>query len=155
MADKEILDIAERAATKLRNAIIIKIGSNIPPPNAPSTLEAKKPKNKTLFDSGHLLGSIETKVMLHTDDQINIEVGVFDPETAVYALANEYGADIPRRHDNRTMESGVAEGNVNEGTFHLPERSFLRSSYDENVDRIMAEMQDEILDYLEKELNKI
>lgn len=49
-------------AAKAKADVQAKIRSNIPPPNASSTLEKKKPKTKTLIDSGQLLQSITYEV---------------------------------------------------------------------------------------------
>lgn len=138
----------------LRNQIIMKVKSSVPPENAPSTLEAKSPRTTTLIDSGGMIGSLTYQV---TDlgDRIIAEVGIFDKEMAKIALANEYGARIPKPAAKQQLLSGAMKSDLNEGDFTIiPERSFLRSTYDENVDRIMTKLQDDVLDLLEKDLLK-
>lgn len=122
--DQELIDIVEDAANELKTAVISKITSNLPPPDAESTLRGKAPKTLTLIDTGNLLGSVETRITVNTDDKVTAEAGIFDEEIAVYALANEYGTNT------------------------IPERSFLRSAYDENSDRLLSEMEQKVLDYL-------
>lgn len=152
--DAAFKDAVEEACTDLRNAIIVKIKSSVPPENAPSTLAAKAPKTTTLVDSGGLLGSI-TYEIVDAGDMITAEVGVFDKNMAKIALANEFGAKIPKPKTKERLASGAKKEDLNEGDYIIiPERSFLRSTYDENVDRIMTKLQDNVLDLLEKELLK-
>lgn len=124
--DKDILDVVERAAIQIENAVKEKILSDIQPPNSPMTIALKK-SSKTLIDSGAMLGSV-THQPNETDD--GFLIGIFDPIIAEYALENEFGD-----HEH-------------------PERSFLRSAFDENVDRICSNASDEITDLLIKKLGK-
>jgi hypothetical protein len=99
---------------ELRDAIVLKILSNIPPPNAPSTIKAKG-SSSTLIDTGHLLASIDVEVVEETEDSMTLNVGVLDPDTAEIAIVHEFGS-----------EDG-----------HIPERSFERSAYDTEIDGIV------------------
>jgi hypothetical protein len=127
--DSNIVTMVEDATIDLRNEIVKKINSNIPPPNAESTLAKKKPKTHTLVDTGVMINSVEWKVT-DTGDNIIAEAGIFDENVAEYALANEYGTPT------------------------IPARSFLRTSWDESKDRILSDLENNVLDYLEKELIK-
>jgi hypothetical protein len=51
----------------IKTSIQAKIRSNIPPPNAPSTIAAKGGKDKTLINTGQLLNSINYEV--HRDGE--------------------------------------------------------------------------------------
>ena len=77
----------------------------------PATI-ARKGSSKPLFDKGHLLQQIDIK----QETNGSVEVGVFNgPEERAYiALIHEYGA--PKRN--------------------IPERSFMRSAYNENKDKM-------------------
>jgi hypothetical protein len=123
--DKEILDILERSAIQMENKIKEKILSNIPPPNVEETIR-RKGSSSTLIDTGAMLNSVTHRLM---ESQEEFEIGIFDEEILRYALINEFG-----------------EGNT-------PERSFLRSSWDENIDQITRECASEIADVLIKKLS--
>jgi len=118
--DKTFLHYVEDACNDLKTKIHEKIVSDIPPPNAESTLERKAPKTHTLIDTGELLGSITYKIS-NTEDTIIGEVGIFEEKLLERALANEYGTD------------------------RIPARSFLRSTYDENIDKILNKLQENFL----------
>jgi hypothetical protein len=120
--DKEILDILERGAIDMENKIKEKILSGVQPENAPSTIKAKG-SSHTLIDTGALLGSIGHELEESGEEFI---VGIM--EILRYGLINEFG-----------------EGNT-------PERSFLRSTYDQEIDRITRDMSNEIADVLIKRL---
>jgi hypothetical protein len=127
--DKEIVDIVEIEAIHLRNKIVQKIlqGKGIPPPNAPSTI-AKKGSDHTLVDTSEMVSSGITWKIMASSDKVTAEVGVLDEEIAKRALANELGY-----------------GNI-------PERSFLRSTFDENNDQVLKTLSNLILDHLENSL---
>jgi len=106
--------ILEMAGEELAGAIIKKINSNIPPPNKPATIKHKG-SSKTLIDSGDMVGSIAWRMKKENPYEIECEVGIFDETIAEYARAHEFG---------------YPPGNI-------PERSFLRSTCDEEGDRIL------------------
>jgi hypothetical protein len=118
--DKIFLQCVEEACNDLKTKIHEKIVSDIPPPNAESTLRRKAPKTQTLVNTGELLGSITYRISDMGDTVIG-EVGVFKEKLVKRALANEYGTD------------------------RIPARSFLRSTYDENIDRILNKLQEDFL----------
>ncbi|HOL44375.1 MAG TPA: hypothetical protein PK659_09005 [Methanothrix sp.] len=117
--DDELAEIILNAAMDLRNEIVKKINSNIPPPNKPSTIK-QKGSSKTLVDTGNMINSVDMQLIKSGADDIEVAVGIFDPGVAIYALANEYGTDT------------------------IPSRSFMRSAYDENIDRILDQMASEV-----------
>jgi hypothetical protein len=123
--DKEILDILERSAIDMENCIKTKILSGVPPPDSPETIR-RKGSSATLIDSGAMLGAVTHRLM---ESQEEFEIGIFDETILSYALINEFG-----------------EGNT-------PERSFLRSSWDENIDQITRDCASEIADVLIKRLS--
>jgi len=85
-------DEMEEAAKRLKDALVARIDSGVPPPNAPSTVK-RKGHDHTLIDTGEFKNSIEIKV-----GPDSFEVGVFDPEVADRAFMNEHGtAYIPAR----------------------------------------------------------
>jgi hypothetical protein len=106
-------DVAEQLGMDLENAIREKILSNIPPPNAPGTIKAKG-SSHTLIDQGTLLDSIEHTTEIGPE-LIIITTGVFQEDVAEYACYNEYGTE------------------------HIPERSFVRSTFDEIFDTQLME----------------
>jgi len=113
MADLDPAQYLELALAELDNAQIDKIKSGVPPPNAPSTIK-KKGSSTTLIDSGDALGSIDHKIEL-TDGRLIGFSGIFDPVIAEYMYYNEYGIGVP-------------------------ERSFQRSAWDENIDWIVEDL---------------
>jgi len=112
--------LIEKAVADLHSKVVKKILSNVPPPNVPATI-AKKKSSKTLVDSGNMLGKVGMRIRREGNYVIG-EVGIFDPDTAEYASYNEFGA--PKAN--------------------VPERSFLRSTWDEEIDKISAELEDDI-----------
>ncbi len=122
--EPEFLAILERGAIDLEGKIKEKILSSVPPENAPSTI-ARKGSSITLIDTGEMLNSVTHRLMESGNE---FEVGIFDEVVLERAMANEFG------------------------TPHVPERSFLRSTYDEEINRINREMADEITDLLIKKL---
>ncbi|OPY54712.1 MAG: hypothetical protein A4E48_00291 [Methanosaeta sp. PtaU1.Bin060] len=113
---------------KLENAIKQKIQSNVPPPNAPSTI-ARKGHSNTLIDTGEMLESV-THMQAEEGGALTGEVGIFDEQNAKKALWNEYGTD------------------------RIPARPFMRPAIDENMDRIAQEMAEEIFDQIAKEFRE-
>jgi hypothetical protein len=104
-------DELEQAADQFKTAIVEFIDSSMPPPNAPSTI-AKKGHGRTLIDSERMRNSVERRV-----DKGSLEVGIFDPEVAEYAFW------------------------VHDGTKRIPPRPFLAQAVDENIERILAQLE--------------
>ncbi len=123
------MNIVEIEAIHLRNKIVQKIlqGKGIPPPNASSTI-AKKGSDHTLIDTSEMVSSGITWKIMASSNKVTVEVGILDEEISKRALANELGY-----------------GNI-------PERSFLRSTFDENNDQILKTLSNLILDHLENSL---
>jgi hypothetical protein len=139
--DEEIKEAVLNAGIDLRNAITLKINSNIPPPNAPSTIKHKKGSTKTLVDTGTLLGSVDVLPLEEGDDFLVVGVGVFDEGVAGYAAANEYGSVRTVTTKNKDNKDEMHQGF---STVVIPERSFMRSAYDENVETILNKLEEEV-----------
>lgn len=122
--------IVDDIGMSLENGIRSKTLSNVPPPNALSTIKAKG-SSHTLIDTATMLGSIEHTTEINQDNII-ITAGILqDDEIAKIACYNEYG------------------------TFHIPERSFIRSTFDEIFDsQIMEKFADDVQRYTETKLGK-
>lgn len=122
-----IKKLVELASIDLAHKVHEKILSDIPPPNAKSTLKRKFPKTHTLIHTGELLGSISWTLTAQAGSIVG-EVGIFAPKIVSRALANEFGTE------------------------HIPARSFLRSAFDEHIDGIVAGLKENILEELETTL---
>jgi len=111
LSEEDILQAMIRAAVVIHNEVINKVQKgNIPPPLKPSTIK-RKGSSKTLIDEGWLLGAVtEGFKIQQSGNKIRIEIGIFDPDVAKYAAVHEFGSA------------------------HVPQRSFLRSAYDEKKD---------------------
>jgi len=107
---KEKEQILRKAGVFLEGAIKQKITQGDPswPPLKPETIK-RKGSSKPLIDTGKLRASITHKV---EDDKAL--VGIFSGEALNYAAVHEFGA--PRKN--------------------IPERSFLRKTFDEKKDEI-------------------
>lgn len=116
----------EKALIKIENAIVKKILSNVPPPNAPSTIR-QKGSSKTLVDTGEMVGHVTHRQTIKSG-QIIGEIGIFDPEIAKRARYNEYG------------------------TRDIPARPFLRPAFDETAPKAAEEMANEIWDQIKKQM---
>lgn len=112
----------ERAALKMKKALEDRIDSNVPPPNAPSTVK-KKGHGHTLIDTGEYRNSIEIKV-----EPDNFEVGVFDPEISERVFMNEHG------------------------TIHIPPRPVFGPTWDGPGQKILDELEEEIADRMANEI---
>ncbi len=150
--DEEIKDAVLNAAMDLRNEIIKKINSNIPPPNAPSTIARKSKSDngmgepKTLQDTGNMWTSINDDGVRELDNdegKFSVGVGIFDEGVAQYAIANEYGSVRTVTTKNK---DNIDEMHQGYSVIVIPERSFMRSAYDENIDEIMKDLEAEIGD---------
>jgi len=115
----------ERALIKLENAVVRKILSNVPPPNAPATV-AKKHSSKTLIDSSEMLGHV-THRQTEEEGVLHGEVGIFDEEIAKRAEWNEHGTD------------------------RIPARPFLRPAIDETIEAAAEQMAEEIFKQIEEQ----
>ncbi len=122
--------ISEKVGMDIENAIRAKVLSNVPPPNAPGTIKAKG-SSHTLIDSGTLLDSIKHTIIIEPE-LITITSGILDEgEVAERACYNEYG------------------------TGDIPERSFVRSTFDEIFDNeIMEKFSDDMQKFAEFKLGK-
>lgn len=125
-----VLELANDIGMKLENSIRIKILSNIPPPNAISTIKSKG-SSHTLIDTGEMLESVSHEVDFSDPELLTIKAGIFEEGIAEYACYNEYG------------------------TNNIPTRSFIRSTYDELFDsEIMPEIADRLFDITRDNLRK-
>jgi len=118
----------ERALIKIENAVVKKILSNVPPPNAPSTIR-QKGSSKTLVDTGEMVGHVTHRQTIKSG-QIIGEIGIFDPEIAKRARYNEYG------------------------TRDIPARPFLRPAFDETAPKAAEDMANEIWDQIKKQMGR-
>lgn len=116
----------EKALIKIENAIVKKILSGVPPPNAPTTIR-QKGSSKTLVDTSEMVGHV-THRQTTEGGQIIGEIGIFDPEVAKRARYNEYG------------------------TRDIPARPFLRPAFDETAPKAAEEMANEIWDQIKKRI---
>ena len=125
----DLSNLCENIGMKIENRIREKILSNIPPPNAESTKKAKK-SSHTLIDTGEMLSMVSHEVAFPDPELITITAGIFNEDVAERAVYNEYG------------------------TNNIPERSFIRSTYDEIFDsEIMPELADEIFNISTEKLS--
>lgn len=99
--------------TGLENAIVQKIQAGIPPPLQPETIRRKR-SSKPLIDTGQMLASITHRIEAKPD-QVILRVGIFDEKIIEYAVTHEYG----------------------DPTRNIPERSFLRSTFDEEKEKLI------------------
>lgn len=146
VVDQEIKDVVIHAGVDLRNAITQKIGSNIPLPNAPSTIKAKG-SSKTLIDTGAMWSSIDTQVMGESENSIEVASGIFEPDIAKYAIANEFGSVRTVTTKNKDNESEQHQGY---SIIVIPERSFMRTAFDENIESIYGDMSEKIANIISK-----
>lgn len=129
-------DIAENIGMFLENKIREKILSDVPPPNAESTIK-RKGSSHTLIDDSILLSSITHTVETNGED-IKITVGVLDPEIAEYAAPNEHGVAWDDRPKKGTENTPGRE-------WFIPPRSFIRSTFDEEYENIIADVEKQIM----------
>lgn len=128
----------ERALLKIEAAVVKKIQSGVPPPNAPSTIKRKK-SSKTLIDSGEMMRHVSHKI---SGEGINLrgEVGFFDEENAKKARINEEGASW-------TIDTKKGSTQIT-----IPARPFLRPAYDESSPAALDELAEDIYKQVEREL---
>jgi phage gpG-like protein len=117
----------EKGMNTLDAAIVKKILSNIPPPNAASTV-AKKGSSKTLVDSGDMYRAVKHEIK---GEGINLvgTTGIFNEEIAKYAYWNEYGT-----------KKGI------------PARPFLTPAFDKTAPKVAEEIAEDIFKQIEKNL---
>lgn len=127
----DIYEIIEKLGMSFENAIRNKILSNVPPPNDPKTIKAKG-SSHTLIDTSTMLDSISHAIE-YNQEIITIRSGILeeDEEIAKYACFNEYG------------------------TLHIPERSFIRSTFDEIFDtEVMENFANNMEEFTKQKLGK-
>lgn len=144
--DEEIKDVLLNVGMDLRNKIVQKINSNIPPPNAPSTVKKKK-SSKTLIDSSTLLTSVDSHLISEEFNTLEVATGVFDEGVAQYAAANEYGSTRVLTNKNADNPDEMHQGY---SVLVIPERSFMRSTYDQEIDELLNNAEEEISNILSK-----
>lgn len=128
--NEDMVELADTIGMKLENQIRIKILSNIPPPNASSTIKSKG-SSYTLIDTGEMLESVSHEVDFSDPELLTIKAGIFEEGIAEYACYNEYG------------------------TNNIPTRSFIRSTYDEIFDsELMPEIADKLFDVVTDKFRK-
>ena len=148
--DEEVKTVVKKAGVNLRNEIVKKIHSNIPPPNAPSTIKAKK-SSKTLIDTGEMWRSVDTQVIQEDESTIDVASGIFESEIVKYAIANEYGSVRTVTTKNKDNKDEMHQGF---SVIVIPERSFMRSAYDQNIEDLINSMSEEIGIIMSKKFNK-
>ena len=137
-------DIAESIGMFLENKIREKILSDVPPPNAESTIK-RKGSSHTLIDDGILLSSI-THTVETSDEDIKITVGVLDPEIAEYAAPNEHGVAWDDRPKKGTENTPGRE-------WFIPPRSFIRSTFDEEYENLISDIEKQIMTNVKAKLS--
>lgn len=122
--------VVDELGIDLENAIRTKILSGVPPPNALSTIKSKK-SSHTLIDTGTMLDSIKHVIEV-TNESVLVTAGILDEgDVAEYACYNEYG------------------------TGDIPERSFIRSTFDEVFDsQLMEKFANNMQKFAETKLGK-
>lgn len=148
----------ERALIKIENAIVKKIVSGVPPPNAQSTID-QKGSSKTLVDSSEMVGHVTHRVS-ESDAGLVGEVGIFDENISKRAFANEYGVPWENRPGKGrrkrceyfgvepTETSSIEENRA----WFIPPRPFLRPAFDETAPKAAEEMFDELIKQIEQKL---
>jgi len=137
-----------RALIKIENAIVKKILSNVPPPNAESTIKAKK-SSKTLVDTGEMLGHVTHRQIMVQGDIIG-EVGIFNEEIAKRAQRLEEGVTWAHRPHPRADAENREEEESRE--WFIPPRPFLKPAFDEAAQKAADEMAEEIFKQIEDAL---
>lgn len=138
----------EKALIKIENAIVKKIISNVPPPNAESTIKKKK-SSKTLVDSGDMFGHVTHRIQ-DSDEGLIGEVGIFDENISKRAFANEYGVVWAHRPTPRADAENREEEESRE--WFIPPRPFMRPAFDETAPKAAEEMADDLFKQIEKKL---
>lgn len=137
-------DIAESIGMFLENKIREKILSDVPPPNAESTIKHKG-SSHTLIDDGILLASV-THTIESNDNEIKITIGILDPEIAEYAAPNEHGVAWDDRPKKGTENTPGRE-------WFIPPRSFIRSTFDEEYENLISDIEKQIITNVKTKLS--
>ena len=137
-------NIAESIGMFLENKIREKILSGVPPPNAESTIK-RKGSSHTLVDDGTLLSSVTHTVESEGED-IKIIIGILDPEIAEYAAPNEHGVVWDNRPKKGTENIPARE-------CFIPPRSFIRSTFDEEYENIISDVEKQIVTNVKAKLS--
>lgn len=148
----------QRALQKIENALVKKYHSNVPPPNAPSTI-AQKGSSKTLIDTGEMIGHV-THRQTEEGGQIIGEVGIFEEEIAKRASILEHGVPWENRpgkgRRKRAEYFGVEPtetSSIEESrAWFIPPRPVLRPVVDEVIPKVQDEMAEEIWKQIERQL---
>lgn len=144
--DEEIKNVMLNAGLTMRDKIVQKINSNIPPPNAKSTSD-RKGSSKTLIDTSQMLTSVGMEVITDEEGLLEVAAGIFDEDIAKYAIANEYGSVRTVTTKNKDNVDDMHQGY---SIIVIPERSFMRSAYDENIDEIMRGVEEEVSEIMSR-----
>lgn len=135
--DDKVAYAVELAAVDLEGKIAEKVSSNVSPQLHPATI-AHKGSSETLIDIGTMLDQVDHK--MHGNEA---EVGVFGSRAPI-ALVHEFGKDIavtPRmraylHHIGIHLKASTTH-------IHIPERSFMRSTFEENKRRLKEIIKEE------------
>lgn len=127
---KVVVGTVQLACEDLESCIRAKIDNGDPrwPPLKPATLAYKKKigKEKPLIVTGMMKNAVTNKILIE-GGTVKGEVGIWDPVVLEYAPSHEFG---------------TRDGSI-------PERSFIRSTYDEEIDRISADVHEILGDSIE------
>jgi hypothetical protein len=119
------------AGSFLEGKMVEKIAGRISPPLHPHTI-MKKRSSQQLVDSGEMLSQVDHRVVGNS-----VEVGVFGSRAGI-AKIQEFGKKIdvtPKMR--RYLHSQGLHLKSSTTQVIIPERSFMRSAYDENKSRVM------------------
>jgi len=84
---------------------------------------------------------VDTQVIQEDESTIDVAAGIFEEEIAKYAIANEYGSVRTVTTKNKDNKDEMHQGF---SVIVIPERSFMRSAYDQNIEDIYEKMATEI-----------
>lgn len=121
----------------LVGAVVNKILTGPFTPNAPSTIKRKK-SSKPLVDKGDLMGSVK-KVIEVDGNTVTLKVGIFDPVIAPIGSWNEFG--VP--YDDSSLDPAPGQ--------RIPARSFLRSTYEDNIGQVTRRLEERTVQKIESE----
>ena len=137
-------DIAESIGMFLENKIREKNRSNVRRANAESTIK-RKGSSHTLVDDGTLLANV-THVVETDGEDIKITIGILDPEVAEYAAPNEHGVAWDNRPKKGTENAPGRE-------WFIPPRSYIRSTFDEEYENVLADIEKQIVTNVKAKLS--
>jgi hypothetical protein len=120
-----------KAVEGFHAAIIAKIDSGMPPPNAPSTVK-RKGHGRTLIDSGKMRSDLTARIERSTSGDLFAEIGFSDPHVDEYA---------------KWVHDGTGKG--------IPPRPFLSEAVDENEQRILEELENDCLEIIENFIQEV